>query len=198
MSSISAPELASVSSMVFDSISRCASRFCAVSSSLPLARASPAKSVRPAFTRSTLVWIMLVEWAMPSVWRSTMPTISLTSRTVSLIVPKPDCAARLRSTPVLISVVTAPASRVSSPIVEAIWLVAARVSCASFFTSAATTAKLRPASPARAASMVAFRPACWSCGRSSRWSRRPSGPGSSPRRSRPCARPAGRPVRSGP
>ena len=99
---------------------------------------------------------MLVEWAMPSVWRSTMPTISLTSRTVSLIVPKPDWAARLRSTPVLISVVTAPASRVSSPIVEAIWLVAARVSCASFFTSAATTAKLRPASPARAASMVAL------------------------------------------
>ena len=40
--------------------------------------------------------------------------------------------------------------------VEAIWLVAARVSWASFFTSAATTAKLRPASPARAASMVAF------------------------------------------
>ena len=71
---------------------------------------------------------MLVEWAMPSVWRSTMPTISLTSRTVSLIVPKPDWAARLRSTPVLISVVTAPASRVSSPMVEAIWLVAARVS----------------------------------------------------------------------
>jgi hypothetical protein len=29
-----------------------------------------------------------------------MPTISLTSRTVSLIVPKPDCAARLCSTPV--------------------------------------------------------------------------------------------------
>ena len=68
-----------------------------------------------------------------------MPTISLTSRTVSLMVPNPDWAARLRSTPVLISVVTAPASRVSSPIVEAIWLVAARVSCASFFTSAATT-----------------------------------------------------------
>ena len=40
--------------------------------------------------------------------------------------------------------------------VEAIWLVAARVSWASFFTSAATTAKLRPASPARAASMVAL------------------------------------------
>jgi hypothetical protein len=39
---------------------------------------------------------------------------------------------------------------------EAIWLVAARVSWASFFTSAATTAKLRPASPARAASMVAL------------------------------------------
>ena len=91
-----------------------------VGNSLPLSRASPAKSVRPAFTRSTLVWIMLVEWAMPSVWRSTMPTISLTSRTVSLIVPKPDCAARLRSTPLLISVVTAPASRVSSPIVWAI------------------------------------------------------------------------------
>ena len=99
---------------------------------------------------------MLVEWAMPSVWRSTMPTISLTSRTVSLIMPKPHWAARLCSTPVLISVVTAPASRVSSPIVEAIWLVAARVSWASFFTSAATTAKLRPASPARAASIVAL------------------------------------------
>ena len=41
--------------------------------------------------------------------------------------------------------------------VEAIWLVAARVSWASFFTSAATTAKLRPASPARAASIVALR-----------------------------------------
>ena len=41
--------------------------------------------------------------------------------------------------------------------VEAIWLVAARVSWASFFTSAATTAKLRPASPARAASMVALK-----------------------------------------
>ena len=143
--------------MVLDSSSRCASRFSALSNSWPLSRASAAKSVRPAFTRSTLVWIMLVEWAMPSVWRSTMPTISLTSRTVSLIWPKPDWAARLRSTPVLISVVTAPASRVSSPMVEAIWLVAARVSWASFFTSAATTAKLRPASPARAASMVAFK-----------------------------------------
>ena len=40
--------------------------------------------------------------------------------------------------------------------VSAIWLVAARVSWASFFTSAATTAKLRPASPARAASIVAL------------------------------------------
>ena len=75
---------------------------------------------------------------------------------MSLIWPNPDWAARLRSTPVLISDVTALASRVSSPMVEAIWLVAARVSWASFFTSAATTAKLRPASPARAASMVAF------------------------------------------
>ena len=94
---------------------------------------------------------------MPSVWRSTIETISLTSFTVSLIWPNPAWAARLRSTPVLISEVTAPASRVSSPMVEAIWLVAERVSWASFFTSAATTAKLRPASPARAASMVAFR-----------------------------------------
>ena len=76
---------------------------------------------------------------------------------MSLIWPNPDWAARLRSTPVLISEVTALASRVSSPMVEAIWLVAARVSWASFFTSAATTAKLRPASPARAASMVAFK-----------------------------------------
>ena len=32
-----------------------------------VSRASPAKSVKLAFTRSTLVWIMLVEWAMPSV-----------------------------------------------------------------------------------------------------------------------------------
>jgi hypothetical protein len=36
-------------------------------------------------------------------------------------------------------------------------MVALRVSWASFFTSAATTAKERPASPARAASMVALR-----------------------------------------
>ncbi len=39
----------------------------------------------------------------------------------------------------------------------AISLVAARVSWASFLTSAATTANERPASPARAASMVAFK-----------------------------------------
>ena len=37
-------------------------------------------------------------------------------------------------------------------------------------------------------------PACWSCGRSPRWSRRPTGPGSWRWRSRPSARPAGRPI----
>ena len=42
-------------------------------------------------------------------------------------------------------------------IVPAISPVAPRVSWASFFTSAATTAKERPASPARAASIVALR-----------------------------------------
>jgi hypothetical protein len=57
-----------------------------------------------------------------------MPTISLTSRTVSLIWSIPAWAERLRSTPVLISVVKALASRVSSPRVEAIWLVARVVS----------------------------------------------------------------------
>ena len=58
--------------MLFDSISRWLRRFCALISWPPLSRASPAKSLRPAFTRSTLVWMRLVEWAMPSVWRSTM------------------------------------------------------------------------------------------------------------------------------
>ncbi len=89
VSSISAPELASVSSMLFDSISRWLRRFWALISWPPLSRASPAKSLRPALTRSTLVWMRLVEWAMPSVWRSTMTTISVTSLTVSLIWPKP-------------------------------------------------------------------------------------------------------------
>ena len=98
-----------------------------------------------------------VDWAMPSVWRSTMATMSATSRTVSVTVAKPLWAARLRATPVSISEVTASASRVSDAIVPAISLVALRVSWASFFTSAATTAKERPASPARAASMVAFK-----------------------------------------
>jgi hypothetical protein len=50
----------------------------------------------------------------------------------------------------------ASASRVSEATVAPISLVASAVSWASFFTSAATTAKERPASPARAASMVAL------------------------------------------
>ena len=75
--------------------------------------------------------------------------MSATSRTVSLIRVNEDWATRLFSTPILISEVTASASRVSEAIVPAISPVAARVSWASFLTSAATTAK-RAARLARA------------------------------------------------
>ena len=48
------------------------------------------------------------------------------------------------------------ASPANAPIERSIVCVAAAVSCASFLTSPATTAKPRPASPARAASIVAL------------------------------------------
>ena len=48
------------------------------------------------------------------------------------------------------------ASAARLPIERLISSVASRVSCASFLTSAATTEKARPASPARAASIVAL------------------------------------------
>ena len=108
-----------------------------------------------------------------------------------------DWATRLRSTPISISEVTASASRVSEAIVPVISLVAVRVSWASFFTSAATTANERPASPARAASIVALRASMLVRLAIARCSTRRSGPGSSPRRSRSSARPAGRRGRSG-
>ncbi len=72
------------------------------------------------------------------------------------ISPEARFASLALSTPLPIRDSMALASPVSCWIDSWIWCVACAVSCASFFTSLATTAKPRPASPARAASMVAL------------------------------------------
>ena len=95
VSSIRTPEVASRSSISLDSSSSLVSRSCVCLSWPPLSRASAAKVERPLFTLSTLGWMRLVDWAMPSVWRSTRATMSATSRTVSLIRVKRACATRL-------------------------------------------------------------------------------------------------------
>ena len=66
-------------------------------------------------------------------------------------------ASPLALAPASIRVITTSASPPSASMVWAISSVALRVSLARLLTSAATTAKVRPASPARMASMVALR-----------------------------------------
>ena len=85
VSSMRTPDEASRSSISLESNSSLVSRSCVSLSWPPLSRASAAKVERPLFTLSTLCWMWLVDWAMPSVWRSTRATMSATSRTVSLI-----------------------------------------------------------------------------------------------------------------
>ena len=80
----------------------------------------------------------------------------MTLRIVSSIAPTEFLACVLAAAPLWIFSMTCSASPPSISTVRLISSVALRVSLASAFTSLATTAKVRPCSPARMASMVAL------------------------------------------
>ncbi len=125
-------------------------------SPLALSAEVVASSPRPAWISSTAPRISWT-FAVTASLLSERPRIRPRSRSTSApISPEARFASLALSTPLPIRESMAFASPVSCWIDSWIWWVACAVSCASFFTSLATTAKPRPASPARAASMVAL------------------------------------------
>jgi len=105
--------------------------------------------------------MLLVTWLVPDEACETLRTISCVaapcSSTAAAMVVAMVLISRIRPVIAPMAVMARSVTPCTSPICPAISSVARPVWLASSFTSAATTAKPRPASPARAASMVAFR-----------------------------------------
>ena len=85
VSSMRTPQLASRSSMSLESNSSLVSRSCGLPELAAIVARVGGEGGEAALHAVDAGWIWLVDWAMPSVWRSTRATMSATSRTVSLI-----------------------------------------------------------------------------------------------------------------